>query len=122
MLKKTKADIAISMNYTGIIPDSVTDLFPYGILNAHGGNLPRYRGNACQAWAILNGEDKIGLCVYKMVGGELDSGDIIARDYLPIDHNTKVTKIWGWMRDRVPTLMLAAVQQLSVDPSFFLER
>ena len=38
----------------------------------------RYRGNACQAWAILNGE-KISLCIHKMIGGELDSGDIITR-------------------------------------------
>ena len=29
-----------------------------GILNAHGGDLSKYRGNACQAWAILNGEKK----------------------------------------------------------------
>ena len=95
MLKNSHADIAISINYTGIIPKEVIDLFPFGILNGHAGDLPRYRGNACQAWAILNGEDQIGLCIHKMVGGELDSGDIITRDYFSIDHTTKITKVWN---------------------------
>ena len=77
-----------------------------GILNAHGGDLPRYRGNACQAWAILNGEEKIGLCIHKMIGGELDSGNIIAKEFLKIDINTKVTQVWGWMSTSIPKLFL----------------
>ena len=114
-------DIGISFNYTGIIPQNVIDLFQLGILNAHGGDLPRYRGNACQAWAILNGEDRIGLCVHKMVGGELDSGAIIARDYFSIDTNTKVTEVWRWMSRRIPELMIKAVNQLEEDPRYILE-
>ena len=121
-LSSTSADIAVSINYTGVVPQSVIDLFPYGILNAHGGDLPRYRGNACQAWAIINGESRIGLCIHRMIGGELDSGDIIARDFLSINHNTKVTSILDWMNNRTPKLMLKAVQKLAENPSYFLEK
>ena len=121
-LRRAEADIAISINYTGVIPQSVVDLFPLGILNAHGGDLPRYRGNACQAWAIINGEEKIGLCIHKMIGGELDSGDIIMRDYHSIDHNTKITQIWEWMKKRTPELMEEAVTRLSSEPDYILER
>jgi len=121
-LRASNADIGVSINYTGIIPQYVIDIFPLGILNVHGGDLPRYRGNACQAWAILNGEPKIGLCVHRMIGGELDSGDIVARDYLPIDLSTKVTDAWNWMRRRAPALMLLAVQQLALNPAYVLER
>jgi len=120
-LKDTKADIGISMNYTGVVPQDIIEIFPMGILNAHGGDLPRYRGNACQAWAILNGEERIGLCIHKMIGGELDSGDIIARDYMRIDHSTKVTKVWEWMSLRIPLLFLEAVEKLEADPSYILE-
>lgn len=69
----------MSLNYSSIISQKVIDLFPLGILNAHGGDLPKYRGNACQAWAILNGETKIGLCIHSMIGGEVDNGNIIDR-------------------------------------------
>jgi UDP-4-amino-4-deoxy-L-arabinose formyltransferase/UDP-glucuronic acid dehydrogenase (UDP-4-keto-hexauronic acid decarboxylating) len=120
--KKSKADIAVSMNYTGVLSQSIINQFPHGVLNAHGGNLPRYRGNACQAWAILNGEQQIGLCIHKMIGGELDSGDIIARDYLSIDHSTKITRVWEWMMLQTPQLMLKALQLLDADPDYVLEK
>lgn len=121
-LKNVNANIAVSINYSGIIPQSVIELFPMGILNAHGGDLPRYRGNACQAWAILNGEKRIGLCIHRMIGGELDSGDIIARNYLSIDHSTKITMVWEWMKLQTPKLMLEALQLLDADPNYILEK
>jgi len=92
-----------------------------GILNAHGGDLPRYRGNACQAWAIINGEDKVGLCIHKMIGGELDSGDIIARDFLKINIETKVGDIWNWMKKEIPILFLNAIESLEKNPKFIIE-
>jgi len=115
-------DIGISYNYTGMIPQRVIDLFPLGILNAHGGDLPRYRGNACQAWAILNGEDKIGLCIHRMIGDELDSGDIIARTYLPIDINSTIGQVMNWIGRVTPGLFVDALDLLQRDPHFVLER
>lgn len=114
--------IGVSLNYINIIPQSVIKLFPLGILNAHGGDLPRYRGNACQAWAILNAENRVGLCIHKMIGGEIDSGDIIARDYYPLTLNTKVTEVHSWMGEQIPVLFADALQKLEQDPSYFLEQ
>ncbi len=120
-LRSSNADIAVSMNYTNIIPQKIINIFPYGILNAHGGDLPRYRGNACQAWAILNGEKRIALCIHKMIGAEVDSGDIIARDYISIDHKTKITKVWQWMQKRTPYLFFEAIKKLDKQPDYILE-
>jgi methionyl-tRNA formyltransferase len=121
MLAMVRADIGLSINYSGIIPQTIIDLFPLGILNAHGGDLPRYRGNACQAWAILNGEPRIGLCIHRMIGGELDSGDIVEREYLDININTKVTAAWNWMAERVPIMLLSAAEKLYANPQNILE-
>lgn len=115
-------DIAISMNYVSILSNDVINLFTHGILNAHGGDLPRYRGNACQAWAIINKESKIGLCIHKMQGDSLDSGDIIVRRYLNIDLNTKVTQCWEWMNENTPSMFLDAVFKLSNDKGYYLEK
>ncbi len=114
-------DIGVSLNYCGIIPQSLIDLFSFGILNAHGGDLPQYRGNACQAWAIINGEDRVGLCIHRMIGGELDSGDIIARDYFPLTINTKITDVYNWMGERIPMLFLDALKRLNQNPVYVLE-
>ena len=112
-----RIDLAVSINYSGIIANEVIDLFPMGILNAHGGDLPRYRGNACQAWAIINGEKKIGLCIHKMIGGELDSGDIITKSHFPININTRVGEVYEWMEREIPGLMLQAIQILVENPN-----
>lgn len=114
-------DIGISANYINIITQPVVDCFRLGILNSHGGDLPRFRGNACQAWAILNGEERIGLCVHKMIGGELDSGDIITRDYYPLNINTKITDIYEWTYQRSQDLFLEAIDKLEADPGYVLE-
>lgn len=118
--KESSPDIAISINYPGIITQEIIDIFPHGILNAHGGDLPRYRGNACQAWAIINGENKIGLCIHKM-SAELDSGDIIEREYIPINLNTKIGEVLSWMNNNIPSMFLSSIDKLNDDPKYILE-
>lgn len=115
------AEICISVNYSGVIEQEVVSLFPLGILNAHGGDLPRYRGNACQAWAIINGEERIGLCIHQMIGGELDSGPIIERDFFPLDFNTRIKQIYEWFESRIPDMMISALVKLSINSKYALE-
>ena len=91
------------------------------MLNAHGGDLPRYRGNACQAWAILNGEDRIDICIHRMVPDVLDSGDIIAPAYLPIFSNTKIKNIYEWFEEIIPQLFSSTLGKIFSDFDFTLE-
>ena len=121
-IKKSNCEIALSMNYSNIISQEIIELFPLGILNAHAGDLPRYKGNACQAWAILNGEKKIAVCIHAMIGGEIDSGSIIDRKYLRINHNTKVTECWEWLRKKIPTMFLISSKKLKKNPNYFLQK
>lgn len=115
-------DVGISMNFPTVISRPVIQRFRLGILNAHGGDLPRYRGNACQAWAMLNGESRIGLCIHRMVGGELDTGDIVARSYRPLAIDDRIGEIFAWMAQETPRLFNDAVGSLAVDPQYALER
>lgn len=115
-------EIGVSMNFPIVISSEVIDSVPLGILNIHGGDLPRYRGNACQAWAILNGEEKVGLCVHKMEGNQLDSGDIISRDFFQMSGATSITEVHEWLVNRSPHLVAEALERLGQDPSFVLEK
>lgn len=116
-----KIDLAVSINYTGILNNKVISCFKHGVLNAHGGDLPRFRGNACHAWAIINKEKRVALCIHKMIGGELDSGNIIEREYLNINLNTRIGVIFDWMDKITPRMMLKAVNSIQVNPNSFLE-
>lgn len=114
-------DVGVSLNFPTVIGQAAIDRFPLGIVNAHGGDLPRYRGNACQAWALLNGETRIGLCIHRMVGGELDSGDVIVRRHTSATIDTRVGELMAWMEATVPTLFVEALQILQ-QPGARLER
>jgi UDP-4-amino-4-deoxy-L-arabinose formyltransferase/UDP-glucuronic acid dehydrogenase (UDP-4-keto-hexauronic acid decarboxylating) len=113
--------VAVSYNHTAILNAAVIDLFELGVLNAHGGDLPRYRGNACQAWAIINGENKIGLCVHKMLENDLDSGPILVRNYMEITKNTYVGDCLDWIRAMAPEMFADALEILDKDSTFVLE-
>ena len=49
---------------------------------------------------------------------KLDNGDIITRDYLPININTKVGDTWNWIVARTPSLFLEAIAELEKDKNF----
>jgi len=121
-LTSWRADIGVSINFPTVLSEPTLSVFAFGVLNVHGGNLPRYRGNACQAWAIINGESEVGLCVHKMEGDSLDSGDIISRATRKIDLRTKVTEILEWVADCAPDLISTALVRLNENPEFILEK
>ena len=79
MLTKENPDIGLTANFPLIFDKKIIDTFAHGIINAHGGDLPRYRGNACQAWAILNGEKEIALSAHLVEAENVDCGRIIKK-------------------------------------------
>lgn len=112
ILESMKADIAISINWLTVIQETTIKLFSYGILNGHPGDLPRYRGNACPNWAIINGEEKVGLAVHFMEAGSLDSGDVVLRNYIDISMNTTIGEIYEKMEILFPEMFLKAVEKI----------
>ncbi|MFZ5427663.1 MAG: methionyl-tRNA formyltransferase [Thermodesulfobacteriota bacterium] len=113
-------DAAISMNWVGILGAEALGLFRTGVLNAHYGPLPRYRGNACPNWAILAGEESIHLCVHLMEPGELDCGRVIREDSIRVTPQTYISDIYDWGDRVIPALFAEALDQLDADPGFCL--
>lgn len=112
MLRAARCDLAISMNWLTLIREEARASFPLGIFNAHPGDLPRYRGNACPNWAILAGEPYVGLCVHQMADG-LDAGPVALRDRLLLGLSTDMEDVYSWLRSRIPELFLELVQRVA---------
>jgi len=108
LVADTKPDVAVSVNWVSILGKAFIGLFPHGVLNAHYGDLPRYRGNAVTNWAILRGETEIVVTVHRMVPGELDSGDILRQARMPLGENTTIDDVNRFAQSNVP-LMFADV-------------
>lgn len=110
-LKLPTADVVLSINYLTIIPYQFINKFKYGILNAHFGDLPKYRGNACPNWAILNNEKNIFLTVHKM-DKDLDSGDIVNKYKFPINKNTYIGDFYKWVEKKTPKFFLKSINDV----------
>jgi methionyl-tRNA formyltransferase len=75
-VKEASPDLIWVTDYRYLLPIEITSLAKIGTVNLHPSLLPKYRGRAPLNWAIINGEDKIGLTAHFIDEG-VDSGDII---------------------------------------------
>jgi methionyl-tRNA formyltransferase len=83
-LRAAGAELIVLADYGRIIPPAVLELPEHGALNIHPSLLPRHRGAAPVAGAILAGDDVTGVTVMLMDEG-LDTGPIVAQAELPLD-------------------------------------
>jgi methionyl-tRNA formyltransferase len=77
-IRSVGADYALCVAYGKILPESLINLFPLGILNVHYSLLPKYRGATPLEAALLAGDTETGVTIQRMVKA-LDAGDIIAQ-------------------------------------------
>ncbi len=78
-----RPELVVVAAFGQILRQDVLDLPPYGCLNVHASLLPRWRGAAPVAAAILAGDDVTGVTIMKMDAG-LDTGPILAQREEPI--------------------------------------
>ncbi len=75
--------VAILIDFGIIIPQSVIDYFPSGIINSHFSLLPEWRGADPITFAILSGQKQTGVSLMILVAG-MDEGPLIAQSPLQI--------------------------------------
>jgi methionyl-tRNA formyltransferase len=77
-LRQLAPDLCVVAAYGLILPRPILEIPRFGCVNIHASLLPRYRGAAPVARAILAGEVSTGVCLMSMERG-LDTGPIYAR-------------------------------------------
>jgi methionyl-tRNA formyltransferase len=77
-LRALAPDAMVVVGYGQIIPQSVIDIAPLGIINVHASLLPKYRGAGPIQWAIVNGETRTGVTTMRIDAG-LDTGDMLLK-------------------------------------------
>lgn len=78
-LQEWKPQLIVVVAYGRILPASILRLPPYGCLNVHYSLLPKYRGAAPAAWAIINGEPRGGVTTMQLVE-KMDAGPIYLQE------------------------------------------
>lgn len=77
-LRNYNATAAVLVAYGKIVPQSIIDLFPYGIINLHPSLLPLHRGPTPIEGAILHGDEKTGVSLMQLVKS-MDAGPVYAQ-------------------------------------------
>jgi len=82
-LRAMKPDLLVVAAYGQILSKDVLGTPTRGTINVHASLLPKYRGAAPVAYAILGGEKQTGVTIIKVTPG-LDSGDMILQEAIDI--------------------------------------
>src|SRR5262249_1216091 len=81
------ADAAVVVAYGLILPKPILNAVPLGCFNLHASLLPRWRGAAPIARAIMAGDRETGVEVMRMEEG-LDTGPVALAERLPVGDDT----------------------------------
>jgi methionyl-tRNA formyltransferase len=78
-----RADALLSIQYDQILRNVLFDAIGCPCLNLHFALLPRHRGVAPIAWAVVAGDTEAGVTLHHMTE-DIDAGDVIAQRVVPI--------------------------------------
>lgn len=85
-------ELLVVVAYGQIIPRSVLDVPRLGAINVHASLLPRWRGAAPVARAILAGDHETGVSIMKM-DEQLDHGPIVSAGSTPIGEHEDAAEL-----------------------------
>jgi methionyl-tRNA formyltransferase len=106
-----KPDAVVIIAYGQIIPRRLLEIPRLGWMNLHGSLLPKYRGAAPIAWAIINGERKTGLTTMRLDPG-LDTGPILMRREIEIGSDETAPELARRMADLGAPLVAESLSKL----------
>lgn len=82
-LRSWQVDLAVVAAYGKILPRTLLELPPLGMINVHASLLPKYRGAAPIQRAVMAGERETGVTIIRLIL-ELDAGPMLARLVRPV--------------------------------------
>jgi methionyl-tRNA formyltransferase len=93
-LRDFAPEVAVVIAFGQILPRPVLDVPRRGSINVHASLLPRYRGAAPIAWAIIRGERETGITTFQMDEG-MDTGPMLLRRALAIEPDETAGELAG---------------------------
>lgn len=109
--KRLAPDAVVIIAYGQIIPQRLIDIPRLGWINLHASLLPKYRGAAPIAWAIVNGETTTGLTTMRIDAG-MDTGPILLQQKIEIGADKTAPELTRRMSDAGAQLVVDTLRKL----------
>jgi len=114
-LAEYRADVAVVAAFGQILPKAVLDVPIRGSINVHASVLPRYRGAAPIAWAIIRGETETGVTTFQMDPG-MDTGDMLLRETTAIGPDETAGELSERLAGIGARLLLRTLEEIDALP------
>lgn len=111
-LRALAPDAMVIVGYGQIIPQSIIDIAPLGVINVHASLLPELRGAAPIQWSIVRGHEKTGVTTMRIDAG-LDTGDIAMKWETPVDPNETAPELSPRLASAGADLLLQTLDGLA---------
>lgn len=116
------AAAGVLVSYGKIIPESIIQLFPSGIINLHPSLLPKYRGPSPIEAAILNGDRETGLTLMALAKA-MDAGPIYYQETISLSGTETKPELYEslsrqgaeLMIEKLPGILDGRIQALPQD-------
>jgi methionyl-tRNA formyltransferase len=110
-LRALAPDVMVAVGYGQILPQSILDIPPQGIINVHASLLPKYRGAAPIQWSIARGEQVTGVTTMRINAG-LDTGDMLLKWETPIGPEETAVELGSRLAEGGAELLLKTLREL----------
>jgi methionyl-tRNA formyltransferase len=110
-LGPVEPDVAVVVAFGQILPRAILELPARGSINVHASLLPRYRGAAPVAWAIIRGEAETGITTFRMDEG-MDTGSVLLQHALPIGAEETAGDLAGRLAELGAAVLLETLDRL----------
>jgi methionyl-tRNA formyltransferase len=110
-LKSWNPTIIVVVAYGRILPRTILELPPHGCLNVHYSLLPKYRGAAPAAWAIVRGETRSGVTTMQLVE-KMDAGPLYLQEEVTIAPDETTASLQSKLTSVGANLLLETIRRL----------
>ncbi|MEH0527520.1 methionyl-tRNA formyltransferase [Streptomyces sp. 1222.2] len=111
-LKEADPDLIVANNWRTWLPPEIFDLPTHGTLNIHDSLLPTYAGFSPLIWALINGEQEVGVTAHRM-DGELDMGDVLLQRSVPVGAKDTATDLFHRTVDLIGPLVTDSLELIA---------
>ena len=110
-LKKLKPDLCVTAAFGQILSQEILDIPPLGNINVHASLLPKHRGAAPIAYAIMEGDRKTGVTTMYMDAG-IDTGDMLLQEETEIGESETCGELTERLSVIGADLMMRTIREL----------
>ncbi len=110
-LRNLKPELCITAAFGQILSQEILDIPPMGNINVHASLLPKHRGAAPIAYAIMNGDRQAGVTTMFMDAG-IDTGDMLLQESTDIGESETCGELTERLSRIGADLLIRTVRQL----------